>query len=148
MTWLYPLACCPGGPELSFSSFFSPFLCPSLSVHFCLRSVWADGQTGRSVLSLQDFGSHTIGLRSWVHTLFCLAGKPNKERKEKKSGRKRSCVKERLNCLHVASRVCRYTGRTCVSWKSAVFLYCTVKHCVSVTGSSFQSHTKVYELGI
>lgn len=143
MTWLYPLSCCPGHPELSFSS----FLCPSLSVHFCLRSVWADGQTGRSVLSLQDFGSHTIGLRSWVHTLFCLAWKLNKERKEKKSGRKRSCVKERLNCLHVASHVYCYAGRTCVSWKSAVFLYCTVKHCVSVTGSCSITHKRFKNWG-
>lgn len=60
----------------------SPLRIPSSLSWFCLLSVWADGKTGRSVLSLQDFGSHTIGLRFGVQTLFCLAGKLNKERKE------------------------------------------------------------------
>lgn len=70
----------PGGPPAS-SLFTSP-LFPSLSLQFCLFSVCTDDQKGRSVLSLQDFGSHTIGLRFRVQTPFCLAGKLNKERKE------------------------------------------------------------------
>lgn len=64
--------------------FFSHLLCSLLSLPSRLYSVGADGQTGRSVLSLQDFGSHTIGLRFLGYAQFCLTGKLNKERKEKK----------------------------------------------------------------
>lgn len=51
------------------------------ALQLCLLSRRADGNTGRLVLALRDFGSRTIGLRFLVQTLFYPAGKA-RQRKE------------------------------------------------------------------